>query len=265
MKIIVAYDGTIHAKKAISYGLEKVKTRGGEVVVVQVFDPRLFIDYDAGPAAEDLARAEASRMHREAQTILKEQGGDVIGRIVFEEGDAAAVINRYAGEARADLILVSPKLKSLAGSLSRPVIVIPGTVLVPVDNTDSAYAHRDSIVQEAQATGSRVHLVGVVPIHLYSRDEKQELEQVRRETAAATGRLAAALRDRKLSVDEEQRFGYPDEEILKSAEASGASLILLPGVGGATPSELSKAAAILLEEHERVNRPVVLFPAQGTT
>jgi len=41
------------------------------------------------------------------------------------------------------------------------------------------------------------------------------------------------------------------------------SLILLPS-GGTTPSELSKAAAILLDENEQVQWPVSLLPAGGT-
>ena len=49
--------------------------------------------------------------------------------------------------------------------------------------------------------------------------------------------------------------GYPDEEILKAAEEFAVSLIMLP-TGGKTPSELTKAAAILLEEPERIRRPV---------
>ena len=72
-------------------------------------------------------------------------------------------------------------------------------------------------------------------------------------------RLSAALQGQNIVAAEELRFGYPDEEILRSAEAQGASLILLPS-GGKTPSELSKAAAIILEEPEQVKWPVFLFP-----
>jgi nucleotide-binding universal stress UspA family protein len=262
MKLLIAYDGTLHAKKALSYGLEKVKAEGGRVLVIQVFDPRLFIDYDAGPAAEELARAEASRMHQEAQKILQDQGSEIEHRIVFAEGDAATVIARYAEEEHADLILAPAALKGLAKSLSRPVQVIPGTVLVPVDNTDCAFENLESIVREARATGSRVHLAGIVPIHLYSRDEKQELEQIKARTRAALHRLSAALKGQNIATDEEVRFGYPDEEILSSAEAQGPCLILLPS-GGTTPSELSKAAAIILAEADRVKWPLLLLPQHG--
>ena len=259
MKILIAYDGTIHAKKALSYGLAKVKDESGSVLVVQVFDPRLFIDYDAGPGAEGLARAEAARMHKDAGEILQKQGEGIESRMVFEEGDTATIIERYAVEEHVDLVLVPALLKNMAKSLTRPAYVIPGTVLVPVDNTDTAFLNLETIVREARGTGSRIHLAGIVPLHLYSRDEKEELDKVASETKSAVRRLSAVLREQGLEAAEELRFGYPDEEILRSAEAHGASLILLPS-GGKTPSELSKAAAILLEEPEQIKRPVFLFP-----
>jgi hypothetical protein len=39
-------------------------------------------------------------------------------------------------------------------------------------------------------------------------------------------------------------------------------MIILP-TGGTTPSELSKAAAVILDEPERLKRPVILLPVTG--
>jgi len=47
MKIMVAYDGTLQAKEALVYGIEKARTKGGEVIALQVFNSPLFVDYDA--------------------------------------------------------------------------------------------------------------------------------------------------------------------------------------------------------------------------
>jgi len=251
MKILIAYDGTLHAKKALTYGLRKVKAQGGEVLVLQVFDRQLFIDYDAGPAATELARAEASRMYQEGRKLLQD-----------EEGDAAALIRKYAADEQIDLVLLPAKLRKLTAALSRPALVIPGTVLVPVDNTESAYQNRETIVEEAVSTGSRVYLAGIVPVHIYNRDEEEELEQVKAATLQEIRRIADYLRTKNIAAGKELRFGYPDEEILKCAAAQSASLILLPS-GGAIPSELSKAASIILEESKQIEWPVALFPQPG--
>jgi len=76
-------------------------------------------------------------------------------------------------------------------------------------------------------------------------------------------KLKKLLAEQGIEVSESFRSGYPDEEILKEASERSVSLILLPS-GGTTPSELSQAAAILLDENEQVQWPVSLLPAGGT-
>jgi hypothetical protein len=70
------------------------------------------------------------------------------------------------------------------------------------------------------------------------------------------------LQERGVKTRALLRSGYPDEEILKVAEEYRVSLILLPA-GGTTPSELSKAAAILTDEPGRLPWPVFLVPETG--
>jgi nucleotide-binding universal stress UspA family protein len=135
---------------------------------------------------------------------------------------------------------------------------MPGTILVPVDSSDRLMAGLDDIVNEAAATGSKVLLLGVVPVHLYGTEEKDELDLVKKNTAASVKKIKNVLVGRSIEVGESIRSGYPDEEILKAAEEFAASLIMLPA-GGQTPSELAKAAAILLDDPARVRRPVYLM------
>jgi nucleotide-binding universal stress UspA family protein len=260
MNILIAYDGTIHARKALKYGIEKVKGAGtGTVTVLQVFDSSLFVDYDAGVRAEELARSEAARQLDEAKRIASEFAEGIPVAFIIEEGKALELIASHAAELRPDLVLVTPRYKVLAASLSRPVTVIPGTVLVPVDTAFVEGSNIDGIVREATATGSRVLLLGIVPVHLYSREEKKELERVKKVTTAAMKQLKKMLAEKGIEAAELLRSGYPDEEILKAANEQAVSLILLPS-GGTTPSELSKAAAILLDESERLKWPVFLLP-----
>ncbi len=40
MKIMVAYDGTLQAKEALVYGMDKAREKGGEVVALHVFNNR---------------------------------------------------------------------------------------------------------------------------------------------------------------------------------------------------------------------------------
>jgi nucleotide-binding universal stress UspA family protein len=94
---------------------------------------------------------------------------------------------------------------------------------------------------------------------LYSREEKKELERVKKEITASVKKLKKTLAEKGIAVSEIVRSGYPDEEILKAADEYAVSLILLPS-GSSVPSELSKAAAIILEESAQLKWPVFLLP-----
>ena len=242
------------------YGLKKVREAGGELTVLQVFDARLFIDYDAGPKAEELARKEASQGLAEARQVINEQAAGVAVRIISDEGDAAQKVLEYVEEEHPGLVLAPPRYRDLAKTLTRPLTLVPGTILVPMDNTGSPAASVDRIVYEAESTGSKILLLGVVPVHLYSREEKKDLERVKKEITAAIRKLKKTLVEKGITVSEIVHSGYPDEEILKAAGEHAVSLILLPS-GSTVPSELSKAAAIILEESERLKWPVFLLPS----
>ncbi len=260
MNILVVYDGTLHAKKALLYGLKKIQEAGGEMTVLQVFDPRPFIDYDAGPRAEEMARKEAAQSLAEARQIVSEQAARIAVRFISDEGDAAQKVLEYAEAERPGLVLASPRYRDLTKTLTCPLTLVPGTILVPMDNTGSPAASIDRIVYEAASTGSRVLLLGVVPVHLYSREEKNDLERVKKEITAAIKKLKKTLIEKGIAVSEIVRSGYPDEEILKAAGEHAVSLILLPS-GSTVPSELSKAAAILLDEADRLKWPLFLLPS----
>ena len=51
MKVLAAYDGTVHAKKAIRYAISRLNKTAGELTVLQVFETSRFVDHDAGPGA----------------------------------------------------------------------------------------------------------------------------------------------------------------------------------------------------------------------
>lgn len=263
MKILVAYDGTIHAQNALKYGTRKIQEKGGELLLLQVFDSTPFIDYDAGPKAVEMARAEAAQQLGVARQIIQDQGVGIRARVVSEEGDAEQILLGFIEAEHPDLVIAPPRYKALAKQASCPVCIVPGVILVPVDNTDMQLANLESIREEAVSTGSQVMLLGLVPIHLYSREEKKELEKVKKETNARLNKIDDLLAQAGVVTKKALRSGYPDEEILKAADEFSASLVLLPA-GGSNPSELRKAAAMILHDSARPKMPFLLVPARKT-
>ena len=262
MKIITLYDGTIQSKTALQYGILKAREEKGELVVLQVFQSSLFVDYDAGPRAVEIARAEARRYLQDAEKIVRESGQDVSIRLGSEEGEPEQEILRVAAREHADLILVPSRYKGIVKASLCPVRIIPGIILVPIDSSNALQGDLEFIRREASLTGSSVLLMGIVPIHLYNTEEKDELDRIRQRTEEAVQGIGSQLREKGLDVSEITRSGYPDEEIQKGADEYEVSLIMLPAEGK-MPSELTKAAAILTEEPQRIKKQISLMQPLG--
>jgi nucleotide-binding universal stress UspA family protein len=134
MKVLVAYDGTLQAKDALKYGVEKVKEAGGEVVALHVFNSNMFLDYDVF-GAEETARLESMRLAAEARRILAEIGDGVKSRLIVTEGDPEEETMNFAREYNVDLLLCSPAYKSITRSFK----MLPGDRGVEVSE-DAAIA-----------------------------------------------------------------------------------------------------------------------------
>jgi len=118
MKVLVAYDGTLQSKDALKYGVEKVKESGGEVVALHVFNSNMFVDYDVF-GAEETGRAESMRFAAEAKKILGETGKGLQTRVIFAEGNPEEETINYARENNVDLLLCSPRYKSIIRSFKK--------------------------------------------------------------------------------------------------------------------------------------------------
>ncbi len=113
MKIMVAYDGTLQAKEALVYGLEKAREKGGEIVALHVFNNEMFIDYDATLDAEAIARRESARFLEEAKELLREKGTGVRASLYTTEGNPEEAVVSFAKEKKVDVLLCPPKFKGI--------------------------------------------------------------------------------------------------------------------------------------------------------
>ena len=261
MKVLAAYDGTVHAKKAIRYAISRLNKTAGELTVLQVFETSRFVDYDAGPGAEAAARREAAGQLEDAKRILAEEGAGIPSLVLTTDGDPLTVLREQAAKDGPDLVVAPRRFSPLIRKVACPMALLPGTVLVPVDSAGSA-ADLERITGEARALNGTVLLVGIVPVHLFGKEEKAELEAVRKGTERSLKRLRGELEKNGVETKALLRDGYPDEVILAAAEEHAVSLILLPA-GGTTPSELSKAAVILQDEERVMPWPILLIPEHG--
>jgi len=113
MKIMVAYDGTLQAKEALAYGIEKAKQKGGEVVALHVFNSPMFVDYDATVDAETLARAESARFVEEAKSIIRTKGTGVKAGLYTTDGNPEEEVISFAKAEKVDILLCPPKYQKI--------------------------------------------------------------------------------------------------------------------------------------------------------
>jgi len=121
MKIMVAYDGTLQAKEALVYGMDKAREKGGEVVALQVFNSGMFVDYDATVNAQSIARAEAARFLDEAKAIIREKGRGVTVGLYSTEGDPNEAMVSFAKAQKADVLLCPPKFTKIINKYRQAV------------------------------------------------------------------------------------------------------------------------------------------------
>jgi nucleotide-binding universal stress UspA family protein len=119
MKIMVAYDGTLQAKEALVYGMDKARERGGEVVALHVFNNSVFIDYDATVDAQAVAKADAEQFINEAKTIIREKGKGVKASLYSTEGNPTEEVISFAKAEKVDVLLCPPKFTKIISKYQR--------------------------------------------------------------------------------------------------------------------------------------------------
>ncbi|MGE5237617.1 MAG: universal stress protein [Chloroflexota bacterium] len=255
MKYVVVYDGMPDSKEALRYGLRRARVSAGELRVLCLYDPDAGVDYHEGRDAEALR--ESCRNIDDACQIIEEIGKDLDVRVVPFDEDVIEAAARHGEGEKTDAVIVCPRYRSIRAKVSCPVAIVPGSILVPVDNTGSAQGIVDEVVAEAEATAAPVILLGIIPIHLYSPSEGA-VRQIEKETIAEMHRLRMMLAREGIDVTEMVRKGFPDEEISKVIQERDISIVLV--AGGKKPSELAKAAFMLLNEPDKTTAPVLFLP-----
>jgi len=131
-KILLAFDGSEHARKALNVAIDLALRYNAKLLVVEVIDLHTvnlaeatnISSYSISKAIEEI-KSKASGDLRECIRIAKESGVDVDGEIL--EGDPAAEILRYSEEKNVDLIITGSRGLSrwkrlLMGSVSNRIV-----------------------------------------------------------------------------------------------------------------------------------------------
>lgn len=119
MRALIVYDGSIQAKDALRYGLKLVKEKGGDIILLSVFNSPLFIGYDAILGAVEMARRELEGYIEDARTIIRVEGDGIRTRIVMGEGDPEEEILNYLTERYIDILICPPRYRFIIKRYNR--------------------------------------------------------------------------------------------------------------------------------------------------
>ncbi len=128
-KILVGYDGSEHAKKALNVAIDLAKQVGSElhiITVIDIFSINSLID---APIPKEVIENLTNRAHvvnKEAVEISSSKGVAKVKSVVIQ-GDPASMIVKYAAENGIDLIVIGSRGLStfkriLLGSVSISVV-----------------------------------------------------------------------------------------------------------------------------------------------
>ena len=124
--ILVAYDGSEHADRALDRAADLAAKVGAELVVISAAEPTQRSGGFAG--TRDVNPSDIEEVHEslaQAQSRLQEKS--LTARLVEAHGDAADMIVQVANEKDADVIVVGHRghnvaVRALIGSVSSKVI-----------------------------------------------------------------------------------------------------------------------------------------------
>ena len=127
--IIVAYDGSEHANKALDIGIDLAKKYGSKLDIVEVIDTAMLTGMGLAPVPAEVVDQIYGKAKREVemaknkaiQAGISNVGGETL------EGDPASSILEYAGKNGADLIITGSRglstLKRIVlGSVSSRIV-----------------------------------------------------------------------------------------------------------------------------------------------
>lgn len=110
-KILVAYDGSEHAKRALDLAIDLAKKYEAKLEIVEVVDTAALLGMGVAPIPGEIIQQVYSKAQadvNQAKSKAQSQGVKEVEGVVLE-GDPATAILEYAGKSKADLIVTGSR------------------------------------------------------------------------------------------------------------------------------------------------------------
>jgi len=276
MKIVLAIDGSKHARWSMEWLPYVPLTRRPRVVAVHAIDLAAlkapFIMQPVVIGNEPYICAEVTRLEQQAKRVSAETtdflaAAQFAGKVLVERGAPAPVILKHAR--RGDVVMLGSRGltgldRFMLGSVSQTVSLhAPASVLIvkqpprvirriliATDGSKSATKAVRFVMEELRPDNIEIVLIHVVPFLRYP--------EVKEAGQALIDRDAARLVKAGYAVKEVLKLGHPAEEIIKVADRQKVDLIVVGAKGlGAIARFVLGSVSSKLVQHSHASVVVV--------
>lgn len=286
--VLVGYDGSEHAARALEYGAEEATRRNLALTVVCAYiAPAMFYANLASMPVEngqDTSRRAVEKLLAEAAELLPDHAGKVSYRA--EQGDATGVLRDLSAHASAAVVGSRGRggfIGRLLGSVSTalpahahcPTIVVPGhrpetsnaPIVAAVDGSDSGSLAMFAAAEVASSRGTALEIVCVLPrgeewLYWYPELELSSEVTARRSKELEAGlevqAAAVAQQFPDLKVSAVVSIGDPTEVIAEKTKAAALTVLGTRGRGPASSALLGSVSRGVLHHAQG---PVMIVPS----
>lgn len=286
--ILVGYDGSELAARAVEYAAAEAARRDTPLTVVAAFTvPTMIYPNIASMPAENEEKASLRAVEEllgEAAGLLRDHEGKVSYRA--DQGDAAGVLKDLSAQAQTVVVGARGRggfMGRILGSVSTalpahsrcPTIVVPSSlsetaearVVVAVDGSDAGRLAMFTAAEAASSRGAALDIVSVLPagdewLYWYpelelsaevsGRRKKQLEASLEAEVSAVTQQLP------ELQVSAEVRIGDPIEKIV---EATKSAQLTVLGTRGRGPVRSALLGSVSRGVLHRGHSPIMVVPS----
>lgn len=286
--ILVGYDGSELAARALEYGAAEAGRRSSALTVVAAFTVPAMIYPNLASMPEE---NEEEAAHRTAEKLLAEAAGllrDHVGKVSYraEQGDAAGVLVALSAHARTVVVGARGRggfMGRILGSVSTalpahshcPTVVVPShrpplpeaPIVVAVDGSDSARLTMFTAAEVAASRTAPLEIVSVLPTggewlywypELELNAEAIGRRQTQLETAIEAEVAAVAQQFPGLRVSAAVPIGDPAEVFVETTKDAQLTVLGTRGRGAIRSALLGSVSRRVLHHTEG---PVMVVPS----
>ena len=286
--ILVGYDGSELAARALEYAAAEATRRSAALTVVAAYTvPAMIYPNIASMPEENEEQASL----RAVEKLLGEAAGllrDHVGKVSYraDRGDAAGVLKDLSAHARTVVVGARGRggfMGQILGSVSTalpahshcPTIVVPGhrtetddaPVVVAVDGSDAGRLAMFTAAEVASSRSAALDIISVLPageewLYWYPELELSAEVSVRRkkqlEAALEAEVAAVAQQFPDLQVDAEVPIGDPTEVLVEAAKTAQLTVLGTRGRGAVRSALLGSVSRGVLH---RADGPIMVVPS----